>query len=453
MTAEATNASAPPLRSMFGHPKGLYYLASTEAWERFSYYGMTALVVLYMVNQLLLPGHVENIAGFSAFRAALESVFGPMSTQAIASQIFGLYGGFIYFTPVFGGVIADRWLGQRNAVVLGAVLMSLGHLAMAFDQSFLLALLLLIVGCGFLKGNISSQVGALYAHNDEANRVRGFAIFSMAINIGSTFGPIICGYLAQQYNWHIGFAAAAGFIVLGLITYLIGYRELPARVERSKEGSRELTPAEWRSIGIICVVLVISTFQSIAYFQSFNTAAVWIQGHVDLTLGGFQIPVPWFNSIDPIFSIAGVPVVFALWRWQARHGGEPNDLTKIGIGSWLGAISNFILVGAILMFGNDHLSPLWPLLYMGGLGIAFLFYWPTVLALVSRNAPAPVNGTVMGVAFLTLFVASNMIGWLGQYYEPLGPLKFWALHGLIAAAGGVAVLLFGSAVSRALARA
>lgn len=453
MSAEAADASAPPLRPMLGHPKGLYYLASTEAWERFSYYGMTALVVLYMVNQLLLPGHVENIAGFPAFRAALESVFGPMSTQAIASQIFGLYGGFIYFTPVFGGVIADRWLGQRNAVVLGAVLMSLGHLAMAFDQSFLLALLLLIVGCGFLKGNISSQVGALYAHNDEANRVRGFAIFSMAINIGATFGPIVCGYLAQQYNWHIGFGAAAGFILLGLVTYLIGYRELPARVERSKEDSRKLTAAEWRSIGVICVVLVISTFQSIAYFQSFNTAAVWIQEHVALKLGDFVIPVPWFNSIDPIFSIAGVPVVFALWRWQAKHGGEPNDLAKIGVGAWLAAIANFILAAAILVFGNDGLSPLWPLLYMGGLGIAFLFYWPTVLALVSRNAPAPVNSTMMGVAFLTLFVASNMMGWLGQYYEPLGPLKFWALHGAIAAAGGVAVLLFGGAVSRALAKA
>src|SRR2546430_11060432 len=148
--------------TLLGHPKGLFYLAATEAWERFSYYGMTALVVLYMVNQLLLPGHIENIAGFPAFRSVVEGVFGPMSTQALASQIFGLYSGFIYFTPVFGGMIADRWLGQRNAVVLGAILMTAGHLAMAFDQSFLIALLLLVIGCGFLKGNVASQVGALY---------------------------------------------------------------------------------------------------------------------------------------------------------------------------------------------------------------------------------------------------------------------------------------------------
>lgn len=451
MTAMVQDAGgAPPLRSFFGHPKGLYYLAFTEAWERFSYYGMTALVVLYMVNQLLLPGHIENIAGFGAFRAGLESVFGPMSTQALASEIFGLYGGLVYFTPVFGGIIADRWIGQRNAVVLGAALMSAGHLAMAFDQSFLLALALLIVGCGFLKGNISSQVGALYAVDDEANRVRGFAIFSMAINIGATLGPLICGFLAQLYGWHMGFAAAAAFIFMGLVTYLVGYRHLPARVERAKAESRKLSGVEWKRIAVICAVLVISTFHSIAYFQSFNTASIWIQGHVNMQVGGFDIPVPWFNSIDPIFSIAGVPLIFALWRWQARHGGEPSDLSKIGIGAWLAAASNLVLVGAIFVFGNDGLSPVWPLLYGGGLGIAFLFYWPTVLAFVSRNAPAPVNATMMGVAFLTLFVASTTIGWLGQFYEPLGPLMFWALHAGIAAAGGVAVMLFGGAVTRAL---
>ena len=176
------------MRGIFGQPKGLYYLAATEAWERFSYYGMTALVVLYMVNQLLLPGHVENIAGFPGFRAALERVFGPMSTQALASQIFGLYSGFVYFTPVLGGWIADRFTGQRNAVIAGAVLMSAGHLAMAFNQSFLVALALLILGSGLLKGNISAQVGALYPVDDKAIRVRAYTIFSMGINVGSTLG-------------------------------------------------------------------------------------------------------------------------------------------------------------------------------------------------------------------------------------------------------------------------
>src|SRR5437762_6998257 len=171
--------------TFMGHPKGLFYLALTEAWERFSYYGMTALLALFMVNQLLLPGHVEHIGGFSGFRAALESVVGPLSTQALASQIFGLYSGFVYFTPLLGGMIADRWIGQRNAVVIGALSMTAGHIAMTFDQSFLLALLLLVIGSGFLKGNISAQVGALYPPEDELRRTRGFVIFSTAINIGA----------------------------------------------------------------------------------------------------------------------------------------------------------------------------------------------------------------------------------------------------------------------------
>src|SRR5205085_7220625 len=151
--AEATPAYASA-STFFGHPKGLFYLAFTEAWERFSYYGMTALLALYMVNQLLLPGHVEHISGFPEFRTALESVVGPLSIQALASQIFGLYSGFVYFTPLLGGMIADRWIGLRNAVVIGALSMTAGHIAMTFDQSFLLALLLLVIGSGFLKGNI-----------------------------------------------------------------------------------------------------------------------------------------------------------------------------------------------------------------------------------------------------------------------------------------------------------
>ena len=170
--------------------------------------------------------------------------------------IFGLYSGFVYFTPVLGGWIADRFVGQRNAVVAGALLMSGGHLAMAFDQSFLVALTLLILGSGLLKGNIAAQVGALYAIDDEANRVRAFTIFHTGINVGAMLGPI-CGLLAQLYGWHTGFGAAALFILIGLVTYLVGYRHLPSRTERPVRDSRTLTAAEWRRIRAICAVLAI----------------------------------------------------------------------------------------------------------------------------------------------------------------------------------------------------
>ena len=448
--SHADAAPQPVPSGLGGHPKGLYYLAFTEAWERFSYYGMTALLVLYMVNQLLLPGHVENIGGFSGFRAGIESMTGPLSTQALASQIFGLYSGFVYFTPVLGGIIADRWIGQRSAVVLGALAMSGGHIAMAFDATFLLALLLLVIGSGLLKGNISAQVGALYPVDDEARRTRGFAIFSMAINFGAVVGPILCGLLAQVYGWHIGFGAAAIFMLAGLATYLSGYRYLPARVTRAKGAATRLAGRDWRVIAALVAVMAITVFQSIAYYQVYNVAPVWIQDHVALGVGGLAVPVPWFNSIDPLFSIVGVPLLFALWRRQSAGRGEPGDLGKIGTGAWLAALANLILVAAILMSGSGKVPIVWPFLYCALLGIAFLYYWPTLLALVSRAAPASVNATMMGIAFLSLFVANNIIGVIGGWYEGMGPLDFWLIHAGISAMGGVLVLLFGRALARIL---
>jgi len=380
------------------HPKGLYYLAFTEAWERFSFYGMSALLVLYMVNQLLLPGHVENIAGFTAFRATVESVFGPLSTQALASQIFGMYAGFVYFTPLLGGIIADRWIGQRSAVVIGALFMSGGHIAMAFDWSFLLALLLLVAGSGFIKGNISAQVGALYPRDDEARRTRGFAIFSMGINFGAVFGPLVCGLLAQVFGWHYGFGIAAIFMLAGLATYLYGYRHLPARVERRTGEKAELTSTDWRVIGALVAVMAITVFQSIGYYQLGNVLPVWIQEHVALEVAGHTVPIPWYQSIDPLFSILGVPLLFWIWRRQAAGKGEPGDLGKIGTGAWLCAAANLVLVAAIAGSRGAPVHPFWPFLACAVQGIAFLYYWPTLLALVSRAAPAKLNATLLGHA-------------------------------------------------------
>ncbi len=433
-----------------GHPRGLFYLAFTEAWERFSYYGMTALLALYMVNQLLLPGHVEHIAGFVAFRAAIESVVGPLSTQALASQIFGLYSGFVYFTPLLGGIIADRWIGQRNGVVIGALCMSAGHIFMTFDRSFLLALLALVVGSGFLKGNISAQVGAVYPREDETRRTRGFIIFSTAINIGAVAGPVVCGLLAQVYGWHYGFGVAAIFMLVGLATYLYGYRYLPARVERSTVEGARLTAAERRTVYALVAVIIITIFQTVAYSQVFNVSPIWIQQHVALEVGGFRIPVPWYQAVNAVSSIVFVPLLFWIWRRQALRGREPDELAKIGTGSWVAAASNLILVAAILTSGGAPIHPLWPILYCAGLGICFLYYWPTLLALVSRTAPAKVNATLMGLAFMSLFVANTLVGWIGGFYEKMSPAQFWAMHAAISAAGGLLVALIGRRLGRLL---
>jgi proton-dependent oligopeptide transporter, POT family len=449
-SAPAIALDERPSRTFFGHPRGLAYLAFTEAWERFSYYGMTALLVLYMVNQLLLPGHVEHVVGFASFRRTIEDTAGPLSTQALASQIFGLYAGFVYFTPVLGGWLGDR-IGQRSAVVLGAVSMAGGHLAMAFDQSFLLALLLLILGSGLLKGNISAQVGSLYPPDDEARRTRGFAIFSTAINLGAVVGPLVCGFLGTRYGWHVGFGAAALFMLGALATYLSGYRYLPAKVERkNKAASAPLAREDRKAVAALIAVMAIVVLAYIPYYQLANVHPVWLEQHANLNAAGFEIPIPWFYSIDPLVSMLSVPFLFALWNWQTRvRGSEPSALTKIAIGSFLTAAANLVLVTAIA-FSPGRVLWVWPVLYCAVEGVAFMYFWPTLLALVSQAAPPKVNATMMGVAFLTLFVANNLIGRIGTYYEKMTPIAFWALHAGIGATGGLIMLLSAPFLGRIL---
>jgi proton-dependent oligopeptide transporter, POT family len=444
-----TKTAASP-RTFFGEPMALAFLSFTEAWERFSYYGMTSILVLYMSQALLLPGHVEGIAGFSAFRAGMESVFGPMTTLGLASQIMGLYTGFVYFTPVLGGWVADRWLGRRAAVMIGAMMMSAGQLAMAFDVSFLLALLLLIVGCGLLKGNISTQVGELYAETDGEGRTRAFAIFSIGINVGAVVGPLLCGLLAQLYGWHAGFGLAGILMLIGLFTYIAGFRYLPK--DRPRAGARaktKLTGHEWRTVGALAAVAAITIFQSVSYYQNTNLALVWINRSVDLNFLGFHVPVAWFNSIDPLASIVFVPVLFALWRYQAARGSEPDDLGKIATGAWLATAANALLAVSCVL--SVRTPVLVPVIYDALLGISFLYYWPTLLALVSRAAPATIKATLMGAVFLTLFISNFIIGWLGGFYERMTPAGFWAMHASIAAVGGVLAIALSRPLKRVLA--
>ncbi|MGN6148080.1 MAG: peptide MFS transporter [Rhizomicrobium sp.] len=436
--------------TFFGEPRALAYLAFTEAWERFSYYGMAGLLVLYMSQALFTPAHIGNVAGFASFRAGLESIFGPLSPLALASQIYGLYTGFVYFTPVFGGWIADRWLGRRNAVVTGAILMSGGHIAMAFDQSFLLALLLLITGCGLLKGNISTQVGQLYAEDDAAGRTRGYSIFSMGINVGATVGPLACGLLAQLYGWHAGFGLAGVLMLTGLATYLAGYRTLTEETPKANrtQSAAPLGAKEWRVIAALAIAMALTVPQSVAYYQNSSIGFVWIDQHVNLDFFGFHIPTPWFGSIDPFISIVFVPVLIALWKWQERHGGEPGEIMKIATGAIIAAIANFlVVVGCLTM---TRVSAIYPIVYDVLLGVAFLYYWPPLLALVSRAAPPGLKATLIGAAFLALFVGNILVGWVGTFYEHMTPASFWALEGAIAASGAVLAFLLARPLHRML---
>lgn len=436
--------------TFFGEPVALGYLAFTEAWERFSYYGMSALVVLYMTETLFLPGHIEQVVGFAALRGAIEGVTGPLTGQGLASMIYGLYSGLICFTPLFGGLLADRVLGARATVVIGALMLCAGHLALAFDASFLLGLLLLILGCGCVKGNVAAQAGALYPHDQEAARTRAFMLFNMGINTGAVAGPIVCGLLAQLYGWHAGFGCAAVIMLAGLVTYLAGLKHLPPEAERSRRAApaAPLRADEWRTIGLLTAVIALTIFQSVAYFQLGDAGMIWLRRMVDLATPLGAVPAAWFRSVDSLTSVVLAAPLIALWRRQAVRGGGPGDYAKLGYGAAIAAASALLLAVASVSMAPGRVSLLWPLAAFAGMGIGFLYYWPTLMALVSRRSPAQASGAMLGVIFLSLFVAKTTMGWIGSLYETMTPVAFWSLDAAIAAAGAVLVAVLWRPLAR-----
>ena len=453
------DAALPPAEGTFlGQPKGVAFLAMTEAWERFSFYGMRGLLVLYMVQDLLLnPERVERIAGMGAFRAAVEGVFGPLSTQAFASQTFGLYAGFVYFTPLFGGLIADRWLGARKTVMIGIVLMTAGHFAMVFDWSFLIALLLLVVGSGCLKGNVAAQVGHLYGPHEEERRTRGYVIFSTGINIGATLGPLVCGLVAQIYGWHAGFGTAGVMMLLAAAVYFAGWKHMaddsPARRRAAAAAAPPIGAAEWQTLALVVVVLMLALFQFLAYDQTANAGGLWIADRVDLSTPFGPIPVPWFFSEDSRASIVIVPFLIGLWAWQGRHGGEPHDTGKMATGAVVMGLSVVALALGDWTAGDDgKASIVFPLIAFFLSGVAFMFSWPTMLALVSRRAPAGINAVMMAAVYLTGFVTGVGSGWVAQYYETMPAWQFWAIHAALCFAGAVLLWVLGPVLRRRMDR-
>jgi len=431
-------------RDLFGQPRGLAYLAGTELWDRISFHGMQALLVLYMVGQLLLPGHVEKIAGFTTFRAAIEAVTGPLSVQALASQIFGLYIGFVYFMPVVGGVIGDRVLGRRRTVALGAILMTAGHFCMAFDASFLAAMALLIAGAGCLRGNLVSQVGDLYGPGDP-RRDAGFQIYFTGINLGAFIAPIVCGLLGQAYGWHIAFGFAGVGMLIGLVVFLAGVRHLPPdRVRTPGTAAREpLAAADRRVIVVLLLLLPVLATYWIAQSQVWNVYNLWVRDHVDLVVLGWTMPIPWLQAIDGLAPVVLLAPTLAMWTWQRNRGAEPDDIAKMAIGCLIFGAGTAWLAAAPLVAGPDGRAPLlWAIGFHLLSNEGWLFFVPIALAVWSRAAPRQVNGTMIGVYYLSTFLGSTISGRIGGLYETWSPARFWLLHAGIVAGGGVILLVF-----------
>ena len=338
-------------------------------------------------------------------------------------------------------------------MILGAVLMAAGHLAMSFDQSFLIALLLLVLGSGCLKGNVTTQVGGLYPEAAESLRERGYAIFSTGINIGAVIGPLATGAVAAVYGWHAGFALAAGLMLLALAVYLAGQRHLPdPKVAKARTaGLPPLTTDERRRLKALLIAISLVVPTSLAFGMIGGIGMIWIDQYVALAtpLGG--VPASWFNSLDSFTSILSAPVLIALWAWQARSRREPASLTKIAIGSVVIALASLILAaGSALSPAPGSVPVIWAIAGFGTMGVGFMWYWPVLLALVSGNAPQKVNSTMMGATFLALFVASTAGGWVGSYFDQMSPAAFWSLNAGIALAGAVMVLVMRGPISRAL---
>jgi POT family proton-dependent oligopeptide transporter len=429
--------------TFLGHPRGLAYLAFTEMWERFSYYGMTSLLLLYMVQQLLLPARVGHVAGLGGLRQALEAVFGPLSAQAFASQVFGFYGGLVYLTPILGGWLADRIFGTTRMVVAGVLLMTMGHLLMTMEATFLAALLLLILGSGALKGNIASQVGQLYPSDDEARRSRGYLIFSTGINIGGLLGSLVCGAVAQLYGWHYGFGLAGVLMLAALAVYLSGRRHLPAVLpSRARRERARLSAYDWRALGLLALILLLSVFGMTGWFMAFNAGFLWTSAHVDLSTRLGDVPMAWFVSLDAGMSIAVPVVLLFIWRRLAERGREPGDLAKIALGFAVLGLCMLVFAGGAAVAGSGRTSLAFPLAAFSLTATGFMCAWPVILALVSRRAPASFRASMMGVAYLVAFFASSASGLLAGLYERMAPAHFFVAVALLPA--GAAVILFSS---------
>jgi POT family proton-dependent oligopeptide transporter len=448
-TPAAVPRRATGAGDLLGHPRGLAVLFGTELWERFNYYGMRALLVLYMVKYLFPRGRLETVVGYGAIKSGLEGMFGPLDAQPLASQIYGFYTGFVYLTPVFGGLIADRLLGQRRSVYLGGILMAAGEFTLASDALFFPGLFLIILGNGFFKPNISTQVGGLYAPGDH-RRDRAYSIFYVGINLGAFMAPLIAGTLGERVDWHLGFVAAGVGMIIGLIIYAFGQRNLPPdALTMAKAAHKEHKPLnreDWKAIGALVILTILVTFFWGTYEQSGNTMSLWADENTDrvITLfgGSWEIPVTWFQSVNPIMIFAFTPGVIWLWARQTRSGTEPSTVNKMAIGCLLITVSNLIMAGAAWLAGPDKASWAWIILYNATLTLGELYLSPVGLSLVSKVAPARVVSAMMGIWFIANFMGNLLDGYLGSFWSRMDKPDFFLMIGGIAFAAAIAIAAF-----------
>ena len=439
----------PKDNAFLGHPKGLAVLGFTEACERFSYYSMQTLLVLYMVNYLLVPARMHGVIGLDWLQA---HVYHRMSGQPLASAIFGTYAAGVYLTPIFGGIIADKWFGRDATLIAGGVLMVIGHSLMAIEPAFVFALIFLLLGVGAFKGNIATQVGSLYGPND-LRRATAFQIFYIFINAGVIISSPIAGTLGQKVGWHYGFGCAGIVMAIGLMIYLTGRHHLPREEvrARSKQPSlREpMTRSDWICVLYIVILIPVLAIALLTNMQIFNVYLTWGDQQFSLKLFGVTFPSSWLITIDSIVSVTFLVLVAVFWKlWSLRHR-EPDEISKMIIGSFFTMAGGLCLfVGALTQPPGGKISMFWPMMFEITNSIGFAHILPIGLALFSKISPKQITATVIGLYYLSFFLANALVGWVGGFYSTLPTTTFWLIHAGSAVIAFVAFVIFKFAIGR-----
>jgi POT family proton-dependent oligopeptide transporter len=399
--------------SWFGQPRGLTILFLTNMWEQFSYFGMRALLVYYMTKALMLD-------------------------QAKASVIYGTYTACAYFTPILGGIIADRFLGKRIAVALGASIMAAGHFMMAFESLFYLALATIALGNGLFLPSLPAQVGALYTPEDPR---RGWAynVYYVGINIGGFLAPLICGTLGEVYGWHWGFGAAGLGMLAGLLIYLSGSRYLPPEPPQALPGpvthaDGGFTPRTL--LTLLGIGLAVTVFRG-AYEQVGNTIALWADSDLDRQLGSWSIPMTWFQSLNPLLVMVLTPPLLRWWRARPDGHDMRAQINRMVVGAMIVA-GAYGLLCLLALTGGPKVAWPWMVLFFAIFTLGELFILPTGLGLFARLAPPGLGATTVAAWYLTIFTGSLSAGFVGSLW---GVMPHPAYFGLLAAIAMAAALL------------
>ena len=483
-------------KAFLGHPKGLGYLAFVEGCERFSYYSMQTLLVLYMVKYLLLP---ENIGGVIGLEWLQRTAYDGQQGQPLASSIFGDYSSLVYLTPIAGGMLADRFFGRRATLLAGAIVMAIGHFLMAFEGLFLFALLALIVGVGLFKGNIASQVGELYKPED-LRRAMAFQIFYIAINVSVIIAPLISGTLGEKVGWHYGFGTAGVVMVLGLLLYIKAGPWLPKEDRAAQQAASSAGisyPVMFGAAAAIVVVLrllapsvpaisaagisgqigfavamgllagvgapdrprvlalllliPILALSMLTNQEIFNAYLVWADEHFQLTFFGTTLPTSYMITIDAALSFSMLAAVALFWKWRSDKGAwEPDEIGKMIIGSFFVIGGGLCLYIAALTQGDAKIGLFWPVMFHLLNSIGFSHIMPVSLALFTKVAPRAIVATVVGIYYLTFFTANKTVGIIGGWYSTMDTPTFWLVHVASAVVGLVGFVLFRALIGNRL---